>query len=297
MTTVIMEPTNPVSQASDIAKPHKRKPIRVVKPSVPMALTVPEICDELRNLHRFREAFLKDRICLDNKLNARVRIQMGYSVNLPEEERKKAVKDAEAVIKAVRNGENVSDRIQPEVAAFILASSGAVKPFDMATNEYGKAMERFAKMLPVADWVRQPEQLGFGFLMLARIIGEAGDLNNYEAPGKLWRRMGCAPYESQGKMKMPSTWRSSKPSLSSEEWTDCGYSPRRRSIIYQTTQPLIRGNGENGPYKQRYNEAKALKIAEGWKKLHAHNHAMLLMGKRLLRELWCEWTGSRRVTT
>src|SRR5699024_5323132 len=53
-----------------------------------------------------------------------------------------------------------------------------------------KAMEHEAKTLPVADWIKETRGISYG--SLAAIIGEAGALDNYSNPAKLWKRMGLA---------------------------------------------------------------------------------------------------------
>ncbi len=138
--------------------------------------------------------------------------------------------------------------------------------------------------------------------------------------------MGCAPFTKGEVTLMGSTWRSKRyGTLNDEEWSAYGYSPRRRSVSFNIGECLLKGNyvsvGVPGPYRQRYDEVKVraaevhpewliCRTCEGTGKLKSrkgdractickktpgkvgmrvHRHASLLMTKRLLRNLWCEW--------
>jgi hypothetical protein len=225
------------------------------------------------------------------------------------------VRERIARVKAENPTESAT-RDEENGLALILATLPSIAAFDDMVSRYEKQMIKLAKQLPAAAWVEQTEQRGFGMLQLAIVVGECGDLNNYEAPGKLWRRMGCAPFESKGKMKMPSTWRKEK-GLSAEEWEECGYSPRRRSIAYLIGESLVKQN-QTGPYRKRYDAKKkeagekhpewiVCKPCKGSGKsksgkncgnckgtgdvwMHCHLHGMLLASKLLLKNLWIEWT-------
>lgn len=147
-----------------------------------------------------------------------------------------------------------------------------------------KQMTKLAAKLPVKDWVEAPEQNGFGLLGLAVVVGEAGDLANYATVSRLWRRLGCAPWQYGEKTLMGSTWkRGLEGHLPSAEWSKFGYSPRRRSISYLigeglVKQNVIKGAGERasetdvvvagepiretdastaGPYRLKYDVVKA----------------------------------------
>ena len=119
---------------------------------------------------------------------------------------------------------------------------------------------------------------------MAIIVGEAGDLSNYENPAKLWKRLGLGPYEG----KAASTWRKAG-GLSAEQWIEVGYSPRRRSAMWTIGDALIKGN--DGAYKQLYDDRKAYEVERDPKmsKMHAHRRAQRYMEKRLVRDLWQAW--------
>ena len=253
---------------------------------------IPELCQDIRELQRQRVLNLKSRIMIQNRLVATVATADGYRAGLDEEDRLKRFAAARKIIEGV-NGKGLAESdIPTSCGPLILATLPAIASFDAMVDGYEKEMIKLVKQLPVAEWTAKPQQRGFGLLMLAQIVGECGDLAEYANPGKLWKRMGCAPIEAHGKTLMPSTWRWTTPGLSAEEWEEAGYNPRRRSIAYLIGEGIVKQNGD-GPYRRRYDVVKVKAAAEhdDWKPLRCHRHAMLLATKMLLRELWIEWCG------
>jgi hypothetical protein len=246
------------------------------------------LCDELRALQRQRVVNLKSRNMLQNRLRMAVCVHLGYHSSADEKERKAMHDKADAYIEGVLSG-----KIESTAKGFIESSDASVRAFDVYLRGFEKEMERLAAELPAAEWVNHPDRRGFALGFLAQVVGECGDLNNYENPGKLWRRMGCAPFESKGKNLMGATWRSGKEGkLSAEEWEEYGYCPHRRSISFLIGQNMKMQN-QSGPYRKRYDEAKAAaaKLHPDWPKMRLDRHAMLLASKRVLLDLWVFWTG------
>jgi len=275
---------------------------------------VGRISESLQNLQKQRVWYLKSRNMIQNRLRATVAGANGYCSGMEESERRKSFKEADQIIKDVVEGRKHC----PQEEMIKLTWHGAVIPFDAKVDDMEKAMVKLAKQLPVAKWVEQPNQKGFGLLFLAIVIGETGDLCNYENPGKVWRRMGAAPFTNgEGVTLMGATWRGGKEGkLHKEEWEEYGYCPRRRSITYLIGEGIVKANGV-GPYRTRYDDAKgnALKRKDwttcskcngkgknktgkgscpnckgtGKVKMRCHLHAMLLASKLLLKNLWLEW--------
>lgn len=298
---------------------------RKANPQMKPNVSVPQVCDQLRELQRQRICNLKSRIMICNRLVATVATASGYNAGMEEKERLDRFKQASETIAAVLEGEYENHAC----AGIIQATGVAIDGFDRMVKGYEKAMVKLAKQLPSAAWVAEPAQRGFGILSLAIIVGECGDLDNYANPAKVWRRMGCAPYQSDGKTLMPATWRGGKEGkLSAEEWEDVGYSPRRRSIAFLIGEGLCKQNGGDrrddtdtgaaangnggtdepqgetekaavGPYRLRYDETKAKVQREhpDYPKLRCHRHGMLLATKLLLKNLWIDWTGEEPVET
>lgn len=247
---------------------------------------------ELRALHRQRVVYVKSMTMVNNRLQAVVAGTMGYHSGMSEKERTAMFTEAGRLIKRiVKEGES------HPFAGIVMAHTDSIDALNAMRVPLEKEMEQLAKTLPVAAWVQEPEQKGFGIMSLATVVGEAGDLSNYANPAKLWARFGLHPYEKDGENHMGATWkaRSRKPGtvkLTAEDWEDFGYSPRRRSIAYLIGENLIKQNGE-GPYRRRYDvkKAEAAHKHDDWTPLHCHRHGMLLAAKLLLRELWAEWNG------
>lgn len=285
----------------------------------PRELTVAEISAELQTLQRRRAWFLKSRNMISNRLQASVAGTIGYNNDMTEADRKKKFVEASALIKQVVAGEVASD-----VHVIVTTTMVAIDAFNREKDSLEKAMRALAKQLPIAKWVEEDDQRGFGILFLAIVIGETGDLHNYENPAKVWRRLGCAPYTKNGETLMGATWRGRGKSkgnkLHAADWEEFGYSPRRRSISYLIGEGIVKQNG-NGPYRARYNYTKTKAgedhpewlqcpkcegtgrkgkakcsnckgSGEVW--MRCHRHGMLLATKLLLKNLWLEWVDPPR---
>jgi len=253
-----------------------------------------EICVELQALARERADYLGFRIKNENGLRAKVASTLGYETDLDETARRRLFDEADKLIAQISKGS-----VDGPVAPLVRVVLPCIESFDRMAKNLEKETRRLAERLPVADWVEDEEQRGFGPLLLGQLIGETGDLANYPSPGKVWKRMGCAPFEKDGKNLMPSTWRSGREGkLDSADWQAIGYSPRRRSIAYLIGDCLQKGN-KGGPYRRRFDEAKAAIAVEhpDYKPMRCHLHGMLLASKLLMRNLWDEWTRPSREGT
>ena len=264
------------------SKPKARAKTKVTSNSSDM---LSSLCLELQRSQRKRAIVIKSRIMQANRLQAIVAGTLGYSAGMNEKHRLKKFAEASALIEAVKYGEQEHD-----LQSIINATLEGIRAFDIEQVVIERDMMEIAKQLPVVDWVKDEQQRGFGLPLLAVVIGETGDLNQYAGPAKVWRRMGCAPFESHGKVHMGSTWRFGKEGkLSADEWTAFGYSPRRRSIAYLIGDCLIKAN--KSIYRARYDEAKATIAAAhpDYQPMRCHRHGMLLATKLLLKNLWVAW--------
>lgn len=248
-------------------------------------------CAACRQIAALYRPYVFARKCLfqlENRTRAFVASALGYRGSADDEkERARMVATAAAVIKAIENGTAVpegTEHVVPLVVDAVLAARESKEmTWKRLMDASEKKMEKLAKSLPVAAWVQQQRGVGIG--NLARIIGECGDLSNYANPAKVWRRMGLAPHNG----RMPATWRS-KGGLSAEAWTEIGYCPRRRSVMWNVGACMLKAN--DGDYRKIYDEQKArFKAKHECSDGHAHNHGMLMMEKELLKRLWCAWNG------
>lgn len=259
----------------------------------------------IRSAHRQREFALDQRKRIGNATAAYIRTQMGWSLAIPEKEREAIRKRAAAVVDAVAKGkvgpETADDAMQfgPVIMASVAAASG----WDGIEDQTTKSMEKLAKQLPAYEWVKSVR--GFGAVSFARIVGEAGDISVYSNPAKLWKRMGLAVMSGQ---------RQGNPGkgATAVDWTEHGYSGRRRSISWQMADTLFRAQwrGEKegvpahaiGPYGEDYARKKAEYAARieatadlpatdpaKWTPARADKAARRYMEKAVLRDLWREW--------
>lgn len=206
------------------------------------------IIQTLQERQRERSVIMKSRIMQSNRLIHVIAGTLGYHSGMKDEkERTKKFAEAEAIIEGVIAG--ARDHKYKQV---IIATSAAVKNFIGVQRGIEAQMVKCVKQLPIVNWVLDKKRRGFGLLGLAIVIGECGDLLNYANPGKLWRRMGCAPYTFQGQTHMGATWRAGKEGkLHTEQWKEFGYSPRRRSIAYLIGEGIVKQNGgQNGGMKK-----------------------------------------------
>lgn len=258
-------------------------------PKLSLAKTV----STLQNLQRQRSIVLKSRNMQANRLQAVIAGVLGYSADMKESERKKKFIEASAFIKQIQN-----DEIEHEYGAIVKTTMLGIDSFNVLLGGLEKSLRQCAKMLPVAAWAEEEDQKGFGLLSLGKVIGETGDLNNYGSPTKVWKRMGMMPWTFDDKTQAGSTWKRGKKkrgSLPDTEWTSFGYSPRRKSIMFLIGEGLVKQNG-NGPYRTRYDEAKAIMRQNHldeklYPDMRCHLHGISMAGKLLLKNLWKQWTG------
>lgn len=270
------------------------------------------IIEELQKAQKQKVWYTKTRIMNQNRLIATIAGRIGYSSNMKESDREKLFTEAKQIVKEIENG---TDTKHNELKMMVIKTCIFIDDLSDTIKYIKKEMEALVKKLPIASWIEGEDRRGFDYGTLATIIGEAGDLSNYENPGKLWRRFGCAPYEHGDKVLMGSTWRSGREGkLPASCWEEFGYSPRRRSIVYLIGENTVKTN--KGSYRKRYDEAKA-SAAENhpeWTRcskctgtglvkgkkcgnckgtgkvmLRCHRHAMLLASKKFLKDLWIEW--------
>ncbi len=262
---------------------------------------IAKVCSELQALQKQRKEYIRFRIKLSNQLQAIIAGTLGYHTGMEEDERKKVYTEAKKLIAKIVKGEAPFNPM-------VKAVSDSIEPFEQRQEAVEYEMLKLVKPLPVAPWVAHPNQRGFGFIFLAIVIGETGDLSNYANPAKLWRRMGCAPFKNRMGEAHRKGFKSEAEKLSKSEWEEFGYCPRRRSIAYQIGTNIVMQNGRGtagdappgteaycaGPYRARYDLVKR-RISElhpddpQYPPIRCHKHGMLLATKLLLKNLWIEW--------
>lgn len=232
-------------------------------------------------LQRQRIDVIKSQVRLENQVRSRFRLAMGWKFDWTAHNEKdaealgknakdnaKICADAADLVKtlfslaekcygttgpAQINGlietcEDIPDQYRAmaiAMSAYAVTFYMSARGFDSYRAELEKSMSGLARSLPVWPWVESVK--GFGAMGLAIVVGEAGDLANYANPGKLWKRLGLAPFDGLA----ASSWkRSTAPrKLSAEEWIGIGYNQRRRSASWTIADSLLR---QPGPYADAY---------------------------------------------
>lgn len=271
------------------------------EPQVVNDITPASVLPQLIALTRQRSREQKLRIGLEQTALATVKNALGYGTWFEESERKAIGERAENIVRAANcklDATELSEDDQKtlrQIGAIVVAHYQLAKLHDKRIKHLEKPIIALVEKLPIAAWIHAEEQRGLGCLSIASILGETGDLNLYDSPSKVFKRMGCAPFRG----KAPSTWRRTG-GLSAKDWEEVGYSPRRRAMMHVIANNLFMLNkNETGdlPYRARFVEAKRLGAEShpDWKPAHAHAHGNLLCAKRLLRELWRAWRNLSRV--
>lgn len=255
---------------------------------------IEEICLQLRDLQKRRRYWMTQKLATINRLAAHLRLQLGWSPDLDKAQSDRIKKLALKLI--AKRGEG------SEFAELISLTLAMLEPVDAAKKRTEKSMSAYAKQLPV--WSQWAEGVrGFGVMSLATIVGEAGDLGNYPTKGHLWKRFGLAPKAGHAY----ATWKS-RGGLMAEDWVEAGYSPQRRSIMWNVGAPLIKliDADYRDVYLRRKAEERAKAEAQGLtiapaakiprkraaefiSEGHIHRRAQRYMEKRLLRDLWQAW--------
>lgn len=190
----------------------------------------------------------------------------------------------------------------PRVDALMWLSESLISAHDLLETKRAaleKELTTLAGELPVAPWVLGIRGAGLGGLAL--IVGEAGDLSSYSGPAKLWKRMGLAVIDGERQR--------AKAGVSQEEALVIGYNPRRRSVVWNIGDSLLKAQSarvdketgevkrEAGEYRKLYDERKKLEAEKdptGRPAAH-HARAKRYVEKRYLRELWVAWRNPPKV--
>ena len=231
------------------------------------------IIDEIRETYRWRADLLKTEVGLTNRVHGVCRRLVGFNPFDEDEKAKKRQLTAAKLLYASVTKKDAPPQEHTDMASMvclpILEARAAVKAQRMLPE---RRLEELAQKLPVWEWWGAVN--GLGALGLAVIVSEAGDLSNYANPAKLWKRMGLAPGQRRSKNK--------------EEAEAMGYSPRRRSAVWQIGDSLIKKQNE---YRELYLTRKVYEAEQDSErsKMHNHRRAQRYMEKRVLLHLWQHW--------
>ena len=255
-----------------------------------------QLCNQIMELQKQRETIVKMQNSQRSQITSYVTRAIGYSSYDDPAERKSKWTLAGKIIAAVLKDKPVPDGCEPVaelagdlIRTFDLTFSG----LDDKRCQIERAMSLLAAELPVYNWWVSIK--GAGAYGLAAIVGEAGNLSNYENPAKLWKRFGDAVLDGTAQGKLPKN-------TAAEVWIAHGYNARRHSIIWRIADSMWKSGGADNRYKVAavaYKDRQLEVLREKWiadgKKPekygpgHAHNRAVRYMRKMLLKDLWNKW--------
>jgi Transposase IS116/IS110/IS902 family len=263
-----------------------------------------ETIEAIRAHHRARWFAMGIQQVLDRKLESYIRInKTDWHVGDDDATRDKANKEVAAKIKAARKGDG-----DPAIVKVVRMTDDARAPADAERARHEHEMETLARTLPVAPWVETVP--GLGYLGLATIIAETGDLSNYPNIAKVWKRLGYAPYHGHAgsTWKRPS-WRNGDAALTADEWIENPFSGKRYALMHvisiwlknkqwigaaKTDDGVGKPNGKFGAiYATR--RARTAATHPDWTKQHGHMDALRIMMKAVLKDLWLQWNEVERI--
>ena len=162
-----------------------------------------------------------------------------------------------------------------EVAAILVPYQLAMAPLAEARHALELQLAKRARALPLwTEWAKGVR--GLGELSLAGLIGEAGrSLTEYRSVSALWKRMGLAVIGGERQRR-----------IAGDAAILHGYAPQRRAYAYVLSTNLMRSQKAEDPYRALYDTRKAYELARDIPKAHAHNRALRVMVKALLRDAW-----------
>ena len=150
-----------------------------------------------------------------------------------------SIKDADALYKTSLNGGG--NKLTPEFLIMTEPFLEARKVIQSKRKLHEKRLAVLARELPAWNWIK--ETRGVSELSYASLIGECGDIRNYATVSKLWKRFGLAVIDGERQRK-----------IAGAKALEHGYSPRRRSVVWNVGACLIRAKNEH--YKGIYDARK-----------------------------------------
>lgn len=265
----------------------KRAKIAICK--TPQEVT--ETCLKIREIYMQRQQIQQAILRLNNQIKAiERRMKEAKFVEKPHP-RVPASADSS---QEFETGECQARNVTPLIHATSVSIPAATYSLSLVCPMLMMAMDALAPQLKMvekrfeseAKKLALLEQLprGMAALSLGKLIGECGELSNYSTPAKLWRRMGMAPYKGRSAEQ----WRM-RGGLSAAEWSEYGYSARRRSLMFTIGTFVMMA--KNQEYTALYAARKEYEQSKepGAKPIVWHKRAKRYMEKRLLLNLWKAW--------
>lgn len=239
-------------------------------------------------LHRQRMAAIKQQRRINSSCGSLVRTFLGWRFDLPKKERSAINAKAADLVSAIQAGESLQPEhaeIASKVAPFCVAAAQARASFDVVRKDFEKQLATLVRTLPIWNWAEATRGIAEGGL--ASLIGEAGDVDRYDGPAKLWFRFGVAPPHCYDRTLHNGRVANCKPKA-------------RRSVLWTIGAALIKAKG---PYYELYLKRKEYEVQRnpefdngidpktgrrrGTK--HCDLRAQRYMEKEFLKDLWRAW--------
>lgn len=229
------------------------------------------------------------------KFNAQVAdlIEKARAINLEIEKAKDDQRAIEALVSASDFDRNLLDIVR--------VTDRSRLPVDEQREQTEAEMVQFGAQLHVASWIEPIN--GAGIKGLTLIVAEAGSLDNYPNPQKLWKRLGYAPYDGRaGSTWKREKWRPRK--LTADEWVANPFSGERYAAMFNIGESMVikhqwisakKNGGEEGRPNGRYGEiywARRQHTKEThpeWTKGHSKADGVRVAMKQFLVDLWEVW--------
>lgn len=193
-----------------------------------------------------------------------------------------------AAFDRVKKGETMPEDADLEIA--LMPFVAAIAHFDESIGPIERELEKLARRLPIAPWAKTVTGLGWG--SIAAIVGEAGDLSQYPSVAGVWKRMGLAVIDGDGRQRKVAN---------ADAALIHGYSPERRSVVWVMADSmskhqrtwLDKETGEvrkpAGVYGEVLEREKEKALAAGCNNLHAERRGKRHMSKAVIKDMTLAW--------
>lgn len=181
----------------------------------------------------------------------------------------------------------------PDLASIVQPYRLMMGPGEEAAHLLEKQLCKLVRTQPIWAWANDVR--GLGELSVAGLIGEAsGNPGDYKSVSALWKRMGLAVIGGERQRRV----------AGAEQALLHGYAPQRRAFAYVISCNLMKSQGSEGKYRAVYDRRKAYElerqvevkgVMEPVTKAHAHNRALRVMVKELLKDAWAADRKLRRI--
>lgn len=175
-------------------------------------------------------------------------------------------------------------RGDPDLAMIVQPYIDGMVPFELNAGKLEKQLAKLVRTLPIWTWANDVR--GLGELSVAGLVGEAsGNLGDYKSVSALWKRMGLAVIDGERQRRV----------AGADAALRHGYAPQRRAFAYVISCNLMKSQKAEHKYRAVYDRRKAYELEREIPKAHAHNRALRVMVKELLKDAWSADRRLRRV--